>query len=523
MHERSHPTLPLWAAVLVATASGLVADAAYPDRGWWPFLLVGLAGLLVSLAGRTFWSGALVGLVYGFAFYLVHISWATQWVGPLPWIALSGVMAVSHAVGAGLIALAYRWLPRAWPGIAGRLVALPIAVAGLYVAREAVISIWPYGGFAWGRAGHAMIDAPVAPLYAWLGISGMTFVVVWFVAVTIEAVRMRGLDPLRRAIAPVGLATALIVWPAWPTPATGEFRVAVVQGNGPAGYFDEREAGDLLRAQYAATRPLFGEVDVDLVLWPEGSSDWDPQVEPYAAGVWDEVVEGMGAPLLGQAVTERGREYFNTAILWDAGRALDAYDKRHPVVWGEYIPDRAFFELIVPDLTSMIAREYAFGTTDAVMDVPTRGGDVRVAVNICYDIVDDALLRESVLDGGRVILASSNNADFGRTDESVQQLAFARIRAVELGRAVVNASTVGITAVIGPDGRVVDRLPWYTAGTIVTAVPLIDTVTPAAAGGRHVEFAAAGLGVALLLGARLSAVPLRAGRRRARRQALLRS
>lgn len=247
------------------------------------------------------------------------------------------------------------------------------------------------------------------------------------------------------------------------------------------------------------------------MLWPEGGSDWDPQADDYTAAVWDYVSEQMEAPLLGQAVTDRDGTYYNTAILWDGGKALDTYDKRHPVVWGEYLPDRAFFELIVPELTEMIGREYAFGTTDAVMDIPTRDGIVRAAVNICYDIVDDALLRESVLDGGQIILATSNNADFGHTDESAQQLEFARVRAAELGRSVINVSTVGISAVIGVDGTIVESLPWYEPGTIVADVPLYEGITPAASYGRVVEIVVASLGGTLLLAA---GVVLLIGRRR---------
>lgn len=486
-----------------------MTDLAYPDLGWWPFVVPGIALVLIALIGRGFWMGALIGLVYETTFYLVHIQWATQWVGPLPMIGLSAAGGVIFAVGAGLIALAYRWLPEAWPrrwpAAALRLAAIPIAVAGLWTLREAVFSVWPYGGFAWGRIGHSQIDSPLSDLYSWVGISGMTFLVVWFVALVVEAARARGVAIWLRATTPVALAALLAFWPAWEVPQTGSIRIGLVQGNGPAGYFDERTAGDLLAAQFAATEPLFeaaaaGE-RLDLVLWPEGGSDWDPQVDAYTASVWDAVVRGADAPLLAQAITDRDGTYFNTAILWEDGAALDAYDKRHPVVWGEYIPDRAFFELIVPELTKMVGREYAFGTTDAVMDIPTRDGAVRAAVNICYDIVDDALLRESVLDGGRVILATSNNADFGRTDESAQQLAFARIRAAELGRSVVNVSTVGISAVIDRTGRVVDSLPWYEPGTIIAEVALYDAITPAAALGRTIEVAVSALGAALLAAA----------------------
>ena len=501
--------MPWWAAVLLAGAGGWVTELAYPDLGWWPFVFPGIAMVLVALIGRGFWMGALIGLVYESVFYLVQIQWASNWVGPLPMIALALTGGVFFAAGAGLIALAYRWLPRAWPArwpaAALHLAVLPVAVAGLWTLREAIFSVWPYGGFAWGRIGHSQIDSPLSELYSWVGISGMTFLVVWLVALVVEAVRARGVAIWLRAASPVALAAVLAFWPAWQVAETGTMRIALVQGNGPAGYFDERSPGDLLAAQYDATRPLFDEVaagdPVDLVLWPEGGSDWDPQVDPYTAAVWDQVSERMDAPLLGQAITERGGLYFNTAILWRGGEALDTYDKRHPVVWGEYIPDRAFFELLVPQLTQMIGREYAFGTTDAVMDIPTRDGVVRAAVNICYDIVDDALLRESVLDGGRIILATSNNADFGRTDESAQQLAFARIRAAELGRSVVNVSTVGISAVIGHDGRVVESLPWYEAGTIIADVPLYDGITPAAAHGRAIEIVVAALGGGLLVAA----------------------
>jgi apolipoprotein N-acyltransferase len=507
--SRGDALLPWWLAILAAALGGFVTDLAYPDLGWWPALLPGIALVLVSLVGRRFWMAALVGLVYESVFYLVHIQWASQWVGPVPMVALALLGGAFFAVGAGLIALAYRWLPRAWPAAWPnwllRLLVIPAAVAGLWTAREALYSVWPYGGFAWGRIGHALIDSPISDLYAWVGISGMTFLVVGLVALVIEAVRGQGTVWWLRVAAPVAAAAVLLAWPAWPQLSTGTMRIALAQGDGPAGYFDERSPGDLLAAQVAATQPIIEQVRagdrIDLLVWPEGGSDWDPQEDPYTAYIWDAMTEATGAPLLGQAVTDRDGTYFNTAILWDGGKSLDTYDKRHPVVWGEYIPERAFFSLFVPDLVQMVGREYAFGTTDAVMDVPTVSGDVRIAVNICYDIVDDALLRESVLEGGRVIISTSNNADFGHTDQSAQQLEFARIRAAELGRSVVNVSTVGISAVIDADGRVVQSLPWFEPGSIIADVPLYDTITPAAAAGRVIEVVVSALGVLLLAAA----------------------
>ena len=83
------PLLPLWVAVLVAIAGGLVYDLGFPDAGIWPLAFAGIALALVSLIGRSSWAAALVGFAFGMAFYLQHVSWTTLYLGPVPWLALS--------------------------------------------------------------------------------------------------------------------------------------------------------------------------------------------------------------------------------------------------------------------------------------------------------------------------------------------------------------------------------------------------------------------------------------------------
>jgi apolipoprotein N-acyltransferase len=136
---------------------------------------------------------------------------------------------------------------------------------------------------------------------------------------------------------------------------------------------------------------------------------------------------------------------------------------------------------------------------------------VLAGINICFDIVDDQLMTDSINEGAQIMFAQSNNADFGfsaddYTDEGVQQLAIARVRALELGRTVVNVSTVGTSAIIGPDGETINELPVYTAATMVNSVPLSDTVTPAVIFGRHIEWFVSWIGGAALL---VSALALR--------------
>jgi apolipoprotein N-acyltransferase len=215
------------------------------------------------------------------------------------------------------------------------------------------------------------------------------------------------------------------------------------------------------------------------------------------------VARRAGAPLVAGIITARDTgevddsgepiyQYFNTSTLWHDGEGqVDFYDKKHPVPFGEYVPHRWFWRQFAPELIDLIGREYTPGTTDAVLDLGsenTGGRSVPAGIAICFDIVDDQLLREMVEEDAQLVLAQTNNADFGFTDESVQQLAIARIRAFETARTVVNISTVGTSAIIHPDGSVHHQLEWYEPGVMIDDVPLSTTMTPAVAVGRQIEW-----------------------------------
>ncbi|RLP69715.1 apolipoprotein N-acyltransferase [Mycetocola reblochoni] len=504
--------VPVWAAVVLAVGYGPLTDLAFPDADLWPLIVPGIAVLLVALRGRGFWGGMGLGTLAGASFYLIHIQWATLFLGVVPWAALSILEALFVGVGSGLIALAYRVVPRHWPGSAGRMLLLPAIVAGLWIARESVSGAWPYGGFAWGRVALSQSESPLAPLVAWVGLDGLGFLLVFLTAALVEAAvggaRLTvgapfpatrvprvpfpdrpadAVEPVRsrstpgrlwRVLVPAITVVALTAWPAWNVAEAGSLRVGAVQGNGPAGYFDRAEQGEVRDAQFEATLPLIGE-DLDLVVWPEASAELDPRRDATTEAMLGYLSSSIGAPLLVGAITERDGELFNSSLLVesdDEGTGVSAqYDKHRPVPFGEYVPDRAFWEPFAPELIGLIQREYTPGTGSAALRI----GQLTAAVSICFDIVDDALTRDAVRDGASVIIAQTNNADFGETDENQQQLAIARMRAIETGRSLLNLSTVGTSQAIGPDGTTIAALPAYTATQMAVDLPLSRSTTPA--------------------------------------------
>ncbi|MGN8552019.1 UNVERIFIED_CONTAM: apolipoprotein N-acyltransferase [Microbacterium sp. SLM126] len=478
------PILPLWAAVAASIVSGLLLTTAFPSLSWWPIVFLSVPLALVGLVGRRAWSAALVGFAFGAAFFFVNLSFTARYLGPVPWVALSMLEATITAAFAVPIALAYRWTPRVLPGAWGRLVVLPALVAGLWTLREEVLGTFPYGGFPWGRLGISQANGPLADVASWVGVSGLSFLIVLVCAAGVEYVRLGRRGDLRTAL-PVALAiVALVLPPQFPTSANGAIRVGAVQGNGPTGYFDERRPDDVLNAQLEATAPLLGE-DIDVLLWPEGGIDSDPTQDDSTAAVLDALAERIGAPLLVSAVTQRGEEYFNSSLLWEAGAAnpVDTYDKRHPVPFGEYVPDRWLYRMFAPELIDLIQREYTPGTSSPEFDVDGVG----VGLAICFDVIYDDVIWEGAQDGAEVYMFQTNNADFRGTNENLQQLAFARMRAIETGRSVVNLSTVGTSQVIASDGTSIDGLAADTAGHMLTDVPLRTGLTPAVVAGAGIK------------------------------------
>ena len=484
---RRQDPLPLWAALLVGAASGALLTTAFQPLGWWPLVLVATAAELWALHGQRYRRALLIGIVTGLAFWLLHIEWITVYLGPVPLIALGGFMALWRGLGAVAIAAAYRhlgrWLPRSLHSVV-----VPVAVASVMLARESASATWPWGGFSWGRLGFSQAGSIVGDAVSWTGVAGLSFLLMLLSAMLLQLFIQRRGELRRRVTVYAAALIAVVAIPAYPITLDGTVRVGAVQGASEAGLLAEYERGDIIRQHHDASQGLTG--DYDLVVLPENAGEWNPQLDPSSQLIMDEIATRTDAPLVIGGITGDQDEYFNSALVWEAGEGqTQIYHKRHPVPFAEYLPQRELFEPILDALgfLHLIPRDYS---VDPTMPNVFDFDSFRAGVAICFDIIDDALMREMVVDhGASIILAPTNNADFGfGSAENVQQLAIAQVRAQELGRSVVNVSTVGTSAMILPDGRMVERLPQYEPGTMSFDLPTATTITPAARFGGIIDW-----------------------------------
>jgi apolipoprotein N-acyltransferase len=101
-----------------------------------------------------------------------------------------------------------------------------------------------------------------------------------------------------------------------------------------------------------------------------------------------------------------------------------------------------------------------------------------------------------------MISVQTNNATFGKTEESAQQLAMVRFRAAEYSLPAVMASTTGISAVVRNDGSITQHSGLFEQAilvqTIQLAAPGEQTSTLAALVGEWPELAVSVVTAAVL-------------------------
>lgn len=475
-----------WPAAL---GLGALSSLGFDPVGLPYAMVVAVAGLILVarlLADARKRTVAVAGLLYGAGFMFPLIWWMNA-VSPGAYVGL----ALAETLFYVPIMLALRAVTR--------LRLWPLWGAAVWVLGEWARGRFPFTGFPWGRLAHTSIDTPFssyARLVAMPGTSAVLFVVAALLVVVATGHGLR-----TRGAAAGGIVALVLVGAVLPTGiagAAGTREVALVQGDVP-GVFLTWPIGEIFKLHAAETDRLAADVEAgtvprpDMVLWPENATDTDPYVDGAVRRRIEALSARLEAPILVGGIFNgpTAETAYNAGVVWTADGPGQRYVKLKPVPFGEYVPFRKQAGAIVGRLARDIPRDMVAGDEPGAMQI----GDTLIGDTICYDIAYDGVTRRAVDGGAQMIVVQTSNAAFTGTSQPEQQWDISRLRAIETGRWVVVPSTNGISGVVDPDGRAVQRAPLHEPATISQRVTLADRRTPALVVGAPLEWALVILGL----------------------------
>ena len=436
---------PRWRRLVVALA-GAVTMLSLPPWGWWPLAPIGLAVFAHLFRGRTLRQRLGLAWAFWMGGYVLAMFWMIDLTVP-GWL-------IATPIEALIMAGPWVLLPAEGPW---RRAGIPAAL----VLGEALRWVVPFGGVPMSNLALGQVDAPWVDV---VRIAGplLLVAVVGVLAVAVEAAAAR--QP-RRSIIAVGTVVLLLVV-AGSAPSGRDdapIDVAVVQAGGQLGTnavdSDVAAVFDRHVAAMDAQPP-----DVDLVVWSESSAVSDGPLQSSAR--MDQLrtlADRFDATIIAN-FSEREDDHFRNAAVAVAPAIglVGRYDKVHLVPFGEYVPLRGFIENFA-DL-SLIPREAIAGEGAAVLDTPYGP----VATVISFEVYFAERVRSGVQAGGRIVTNPTLASSYTTTMVPGQSLASARLRAIESGRWVLQASTTGFTGIVAPDGTVVAR-SGLRESTVLTA------------------------------------------------------
>jgi apolipoprotein N-acyltransferase len=480
-----------------------------------PALLGGIT--LFAFAPFSYWSLALISLALAFAMVgmadsprrAASLAWsyglgyfiaATHWIyislhdyGGLP--APAAVLAVL-ALAAFLAlypALAAWAATRLAGGRRHRLLLLTLPACWL-------ISEWLRGwvltGFPWEAIGYSQIpDGPLAAYAPVLGIYGVGGMVAWLAG---AAAWLLGRRPTQRDIAVAALAAVLLLggWALravqWTHPVGQPLRVALLQGAIPQ---NQKWGWDDLLFNIRTYYQLLHRAEGDLIVMPETAFPiflqegpgyyLDPAAGKAAERRFPTLDQGVLDAMLTEATSKHaalisgvprfsrdGLHYLNGAVLLSDPARPGNY-KSHLVPFGEYVPVRWAIGWIY-NILQMPLDDF---TPDQPDQPPLRVADQRIAANICYEDI----FGEELLPGARqatILLNLSNLAWFDGSVALAQHGQIAQARSLETGRPAMLATNTGTTAIVGPNGQYLARLPERRALVLQARVQGYAGTTP---------------------------------------------
>ena len=325
-------------------------------------------------------------------------------------------------------------------------------------------------GFSWNPLGATQYrSTPMIQIARWGGVYAVSSLVAFVnLAVALTMIRYAVHGWRRTRFHPelmlgflAVLASVAVGWSVMKSDVveSRKLRVALIQPNIPQ---DDKWTAETVDMIYGRLRELTTAASrtqgLHLMIWPETAVPDDVRYSETSLGLVYDMVSN-GVPLLVGSMdtkwNDAGPIYYNSSFLFDReGAIVGAYNKRHLVVFGEYVPLQPYASFV--KALTPIQESFSPGYFSTVFDLSPPG--ITFSVLICFEDTVAKLARECVRNGARLLINQTNDAWFDPSSASRQQMIQCIFRCVENNVPAARATNTGVSSVIDRFGRVLGTL-----------------------------------------------------------------
>ena len=214
--------------------------------------------------------------------------------------------------------------------------------------------------------------------------------------------------------------------------------------------------------------------DTDLIVWPESSIDFinfdSPSYIKSFQKNFNKKYAFNANKLIFGSITKKNNNYFNSGIIIDnKNNFIDVKNKKRLLIYGEYYPFKNIISYIIPiydnfkDLTS--GSNKAINITDSL----------KAFIFICYEdlFASDIVKINKDKDIG-LIINITNDIWYGESLAAYQHLMLSIPRAIESNRFFIRSANNGVSALISPSGKIIEKIDLNTEGRIDYKIPILE-------------------------------------------------
>jgi apolipoprotein N-acyltransferase len=346
------------------------------------------------------------------------------------------------------------------------------------------VRYWLLTGFPWLYVGYAHLTTPLSGWAPLGGVYVLSFIVALSAASIARFFEKHSFEkislPEKKSLLEskwLPAVIAAILWLGsfglqkvnWTEPKGEPVRVALVQANIPQSVkWDPDFFRETLDIYSTLSAPLWR--DNDIVFWPEAAV---PALYEHAKPFFDQnaaMAQAFNHALIsGVPYRANHDQFFNSAIALGNGSGI--YHKQHLVPFGEYVPLEKYLRGLI-QFFNLPMSDFQAGPE---LQTPLQAAGLTFAPFICYEVVYGDLVRHARAD---VLLTLTNDAWFGHSIGPLQHLQMVQMRALEMGRPFVRATSNGVTAIIDSKGHITARIPQFERTVLQGSVQGYTGITP---------------------------------------------